>query len=105
MGGLEERTVLAVALAFQVSDADEAQGGGVDAVAQAPASLGPSWNTWPRWLSPWAERTSVRTIRWLKSRCSTTLPGSIGTVKLGHPVPLSNLVIEANSGSPDTTST
>jgi hypothetical protein len=28
------------------------------------------------------------------------LPGSIRTVKLGHPVPLLNLVIEANSGSP-----
>jgi hypothetical protein len=34
MAGLEERTVLAVALAFQVSDADEAQGGGVDAVTR-----------------------------------------------------------------------
>jgi hypothetical protein len=35
----------------------------------------------------------------------TTLSGSIGTVKLGHPVPLSYLLAEANSGSPDTTST
>jgi hypothetical protein len=105
MAGLEERTVLAVALAFQVSDADEAQGGGVDAVAQPAGLPGPVVEHVARWLPPWAERTSVRTIRWLKSRCSTTLPGSIGTVKLGHPVPLSNLVIEANNGSPDTTST
>jgi hypothetical protein len=33
------------------------------------------------------------------------LPASIGTVKLGHPVPLSNLSIEANNGSPETMST
>jgi hypothetical protein len=31
--------------------------------------------------------------------------GWIGTVKLGHPVPLSYLSTDANSGSPDTTST
>ena len=30
---------------------------------------------------------------------------SIGLVKLGQPVPLSNLSTDANSGSPDTTST
>jgi hypothetical protein len=33
------------------------------------------------------------------------LPGSIAAVKLGQPVRLSNLLTEANSGSPDTTST
>ena len=44
---------------------------------------------------------------WEKSRFSTTLRavGSIGLVKLGQPLPLSNLSTEANSGSPDTTST
>ncbi len=41
----------------------------------------------------------------LKSRRLTTLPGSIGAVKLGQPVRLSNLLAEENSGSPDTTST
>ena len=40
-----------------------------------------------------------------KSRFFTTLPASTGLVKLGQPVPLSNLSTEANSGSPDTTST
>jgi hypothetical protein len=40
-----------------------------------------------------------------KSRRLTTLSGSIGAVKLGQPVWLSNLLTEANSGSPDTTST
>jgi hypothetical protein len=33
------------------------------------------------------------------------LPGSIGTVKLGQPDWLSYLLTEANSGSPETTST
>ena len=70
-----------------------------------PSVRGPSWNMWPRWLSPCAERTSVRIIRWLKSRFSTTLAVSIGLVKLGQPVPLSNLSTDANSGSPETTST
>src|SRR5215469_11972617 len=69
------------------------------------ALQGPSWNRWPRWLPPWAERTSVRGISMRKSRRWTTLPGSSGTVKLGQPVWLSNLLTEANSGSPDTTST
>ena len=41
----------------------------------------------------------------LKSRLEITLAGSIGLVKLGQPVPLSNLSTEANSGSPETTST
>jgi hypothetical protein len=36
---------------------------------------------------------------------STTLSGSSGTVKLGHPVWLSYLLVEANSGSPETMST
>ena len=70
-----------------------------------PSARGPSLKTWPRWLSPCAERTSVRIIRWVKSRFSTTLAASIGLVKLGQPVPLSNLLTDANSGSPDTTST
>ena len=70
-----------------------------------PSARGPSLNTWPRWLSPCAERTSVRSIRWLKSRFSMTLSASIGLVKLGQPLPLSNLLTEANSGSPETTST
>src|ERR1700750_1892625 len=70
-----------------------------------PSALGPSVNTWPRWLSPCAERTSVRIIRWEKSRFSTTLSRSIGLVKLGQPLPLSNLSTDANNGSPETTST
>ena len=51
------------------------------------------------------ERTSVRTMPRLLSTFSTTLPGSIGQVKLGHPLRLSYLSVEANKGSPETTST
>ena len=40
-----------------------------------PSAFGPSVNTCPRWLSPCAERTSVRIIRWEKSRFSTTCWG------------------------------
>src|SRR6184192_1139166 len=50
-------------------------------------------------------RTEARIIRCEKSRFSMTLSASIGRVKLGQPVPLSNLSTEANNGSPDTTST
>ena len=39
------------------------------------------------------------------SVCSITFSDSIGRVKLGQPVPDSNLSEEANSGSPETTST
>ena len=70
-----------------------------------PWSAGPSGNTWPRWLSPWADRTSVRIMPRPMSLFSTTLRGSIGTVKLGQPDRLSYLFTEANSGSPDTMST
>src|ERR1700722_9892812 len=41
----------------------------------------------------------------VSSLCSTTRPGSTGRVKLGHPVPDSNLSCEENSGSPVATST
>jgi hypothetical protein len=34
-----------------------------------------------------------------------TASASMGLVKLGHPVPLSNLSIEVNRGWPETTST
>jgi hypothetical protein len=40
-----------------------------------------------------------------RSSRSTTLTPTSGRVKLGHPVPLSNLSRELKSGSPETTST
>ena len=48
---------------------------------------------------------NVRIIPCVVSLNSLTLAGSIGFVKLGQPQPDSNLSDEANSGSPDTTST
>ena len=77
----------------------------IDAVAQSAGLARAIGKTWPRWLSPPLERTSVRVMPWLVSRFSTTFSGSIGLVKLGQPELLSNLLIEANSGSPETTST
>jgi hypothetical protein len=70
-----------------------------------PLSRGPSGKTWPRWLSPCLERTSVRVMPCELSTFSTTFAASRGRVKLGHPVPLSNLSKDAKSGSPETTST
>ena len=66
---------------------------------------GPSLKTCPRWLSPPAERTSTRVIPCETSRNSAIFSGSIGLVKLGQPQPDSNLSDDANSGSPETTST
>ena len=102
---VKELLVPSVALGLEVLVGDEAQGRRVDAVAQPALVGGPSSKTWPRWLSPWFERTSVRIMPWLASRFSTTLVGSRGMVKLGHPHPLSNFLVEANSGSPETMST
>ena len=56
-------------------------------------------------VSPWAERTSVASPNARKSRRLTMFSGSIAAVKLGQPVRLSYLLVEANSGSPETTST
>ncbi len=42
---------------------------------------------------------------WVASRFSATRLGSTGCVKLGQPVPDSNLSVELNSGSPVVTST
>jgi len=44
-------------------------------------------------------------VPWDRSTFSTTFAGSMGFLKLGRPVLLSNLSTDANSGSLDTTST
>jgi hypothetical protein len=51
------------------------------------------------------ERASTRRMPWLVSTLATTFCFSSGFVKLGQPVPDSNLSIEENSGSPLVTST
>src|SRR5215212_3819062 len=70
-----------------------------------PVGCGPSSKTCPRWESACLERTSVRDIQSFLSVFSTTLLLSSGRVKLGQPVPDSNLSSDENSGSPDTMST
>ena len=70
-----------------------------------PVGAGPSSNTCPRCESACFERTSVRVIQKVLSVFVVTFAGSRGRVKLGQPVPDSNLSSEENSGSPDTTST
>ncbi|SKY24128.1 Uncharacterised protein [Mycobacteroides abscessus subsp. abscessus] len=70
-----------------------------------PSARGPSSKRWPRWLSAYAERTSVRFIHSDRSVRVETASSLIGRVKLGHPVPLSYLSSELNSGAPETTST
>ena len=60
-----------------------------------PVGAGPSSKTWPRWELPAVDRTSVRVIPSVSSVVDTTCPLSIGRVKLGQPVPDSNLVERA----------
>jgi hypothetical protein len=70
-----------------------------------PVGAGPSSKRWPRCESPAFERTSIRVMPWLRSTLSMTLSRTTGRVKLGHPVPESNLSRDENSGSPVATST
>src|SRR5579884_4100244 len=66
---------------------------------RSPVGGGPSGKTWPRWLPQRLQWTSVRIIPWLVSVSVSTAPG-MGSLKLGQPVPLSNLRLDANSGWP-----
>src|SRR5580692_5453362 len=56
-----------------------------------PVGGGPSSNTWPRCAPSTEQWTSSRTMPSEESVWSVTKRGSMGFVKLGHPVPLSNL--------------
>ena len=78
----------------------QVQRAGVDAVAQAAASRGPSSKTWPRWPPQRAQTTSVRLMPCDWSSRSSTASATAGSVKLGQPVPESNLVSESNSSAP-----
>src|SRR2546422_10062957 len=68
-----------------------------------PVGAGPSSKTCPRWESACADRTSVRAMKSERSVRLWMFAASSGFVKLGHPVPDSNLSSEEKSGSPDTT--
>src|SRR4029077_9064181 len=65
-----------------------------------PVGAGPSGNKWPRWEPQRPQVTSVRTMPWLVSACSSTHPSSTGCTKLGQPVPESNFASCANSCCP-----
>src|SRR3954470_14257475 len=67
---------------------------------RSPVGPGPSGKTWPRWPPQRAQLTSVRLIPWLLSGTSSTAPATAGSVKLGQPVPESNLASELNSSAP-----
>ncbi len=68
-----------------------------------PVGLGPSGKTWPRWASQRAHSTSVRVEKNDESSKVASAPSATGLVKLGQPVPDSNLSAEENSGSPQQT--
>src|SRR2546428_14024460 len=70
-----------------------------------PVGAGPSSKTCPRWESACADRISVRAMKSERSVPLWMFAGSSGLVKLGHPVPDSNLSSEEKRGSPDTTRT
>ena len=97
--------IFAVALALHVVAMDEPERRGIDAVAQTTAISRAVGKTWPRWLSPWVDLTSVLFIPWEVSRNSFMFAETIGLVKLGHPQPDSNLSDDAKRGSPETMST
>ncbi|CPU67576.1 Uncharacterised protein [Mycobacteroides abscessus] len=61
---------------------------------------GASSNTWPRCEPQRAQRTSVRTMPWLRSVSSSTRSPASGLKKLGHPQCESNFVSERNSSFP-----
>src|ERR1700733_1842754 len=67
---------------------------------RGPVGAGPSSNTWPRWLPHRRHRTSTRTMPWDRSSTSSTASATSGSVKLGQPLPDSNLVSESNNLAP-----
>src|SRR5262249_33820987 len=97
--------VIAVAGLVHFLDRYELQRRRVDAVPHPALVSRAVIKTWPRCESATLERTSVRAIPKVESFFSTTSLPFTGLVKLGQPVPESNLSSELNSGSPETTST
>ena len=96
---------MTVTLGLEVVAVDEAKRSGVDAVAQAALGRGSVGEDVPEVAvavarAHFGAHHDVAVV----GLFDDVIP-SIGLVKLGQPVPLSNLSTEANSGSPDTTST
>ena len=63
-----------------------------------PVGFGPSLNTCPRCASHSLHLTSILVMPWEWSDFSITLCLSLGTKKLGHPQPASNLASDSNRG-------
>src|SRR6185437_6833482 len=61
---------------------------------------GPSGKTWPKCASQRGQETAMRRIPNVLSSIVLTFSFAIGSQKLGHPVPDSNLVSESNSAVP-----
>jgi hypothetical protein len=97
--------IVAVAFSLHVVAMDEPQGRGVDAVAQTRPGRGAVGKD----VAQMAVAMGGAHLRPDHAEADVTqlddMGGSIGLVKLGQPQPLSYLSEEANSGSPETTST
>jgi hypothetical protein len=63
-----------------------------------PVGSGPSGNTWPRWASQTLHITSTRTMPKAVSFSYFIAFVAIGSVKLGQPDLLSNLIEESKRG-------
>src|SRR5256714_546257 len=71
--------------------------------SRSPVGCGPSGNRCPRCASQRLHTTSVRDMPSVRSVCSSTAPSDAGCVKLGQPVPESNLSSARNSSCPQHT--
>ena len=100
----KEAKVLAVPFPFQVLLRDEAQGGGVEAVAQARGRRPVGEDVSEVRIGEPAPDLGAR-IGEAQVLLFDDMLGTRGFVKLGQPVPESNLSREEKSGSPETTST
>src|SRR3954466_3309644 len=67
---------------------------------RSPVGPGPSGNTCPRWPPQLAHMTSMRRIPCETSSSVLTFSATAGEVKLGQPVPESNLVSDENRAAP-----
>ena len=95
----------AVALVSSSAYGDEAEGRRVDAVAEA-ARGGRAVAEDVAEVAAGAPRPHLGAPAEVRLGAGLDdVSASIGRVKLGQPVRLSNLSVEANSGSPETTST
>lgn len=65
---------------------------------RSPLGSGPSGNMWPKWPSQVLHITSTRSIPNIVSFSYFIAFSFMGCVKLGHPVPDSNFIVESNKG-------